>query len=139
MFYISATHSLQKQFTRELCDAFFIPDEEDHQRINAWVAQQNPLQTYKNLHNSSPCWVHQHCKHIIPPPNILYSIVARVFQTYGHLPNPMTKKPLFTPDNWKTANCVLDLIKKGFLSDVPSIALYTIIGVDKNAGHLPIY
>jgi len=40
MFYLSAKHGLHKQFTRDLCDAFFIPDPADKARINAWGATQ---------------------------------------------------------------------------------------------------
>ena len=42
MFYISETHALRKQFTRELRDAILIPDHEDKARINAWGATQSP-------------------------------------------------------------------------------------------------
>jgi hypothetical protein len=139
MFYISATHGLRKQFTRELRDAIFIPDEEDKTRINIWGSTQAPPRTYEILRNSCPQWLQARCKHIIPPPNILYPLVANVFRTYGPLIDSDSKKPLFTPDNWKTAKNILELIKNGYLSDPPGIPLYTVIGLDKKAGGLPIY
>lgn len=139
MFYISATHGLRKQFTRELRDAIFIPDRADKARIDAWGATQNPPRTYESLRNSSPDWLRRRCKHVIPPPHILYPYVANVFRTYGPIIDPETKKPLFTADNWKTAKNVLDLIKNGYLSDPPGVPLYTVTGIDKKAGGLPIY
>jgi hypothetical protein len=139
MFYISATHGLRKQFTRELRDAIFIPDSTDKERINAWGANQTPPCTYESLRNSSPEWLRRRCKHIVPPANILYPLVAKVFCTYGPILDPDSKKPLFSPDNWKIAKNVLDLIKNGYLSDPPGVALYTIIGIDKKAGGLPMY
>ena len=139
MFYISATHGLRKQFTRELRDAVFILDKADKARIDAWGATQNPPRTYESLRNSSPDWLRRRCKHVIPPPHILYPYVANVFHTYGPVIDPETKKPLFTADNWKTAKNVLDLIKNGYLSDPPGVPLYTVIGIDKKAGGLPIY
>lgn len=139
MFYLSVTHGVRKEFTRELRDAIFIPDEEDRARINAWGAQQSPLQTYESLRNSSPQFVRRHCKHIIPPPHILYPLVANVFKTYGPLVDPKTKKPLFSTNNWQTANNILSLIKDGYLSDPPGIPLYTIIGIDSTNGGLPLY
>ncbi|XP_006454870.1 hypothetical protein AGABI2DRAFT_114604 [Agaricus bisporus var. bisporus H97] len=139
MFYLSVTHGLQKQFTRELRDAIFIPDKEDRIRINTWGAQQNPPQTYESLRNSSPQFIRQHCKHVIPPPHVLYPLVAHVFKTYGPLIDPKTKKPLFSTNNWQTANNVLNLIKNGYLSDPPGIPLYTIIGIDSRNGGLPLY
>jgi hypothetical protein len=139
MFYISATHALRKQFTRELRDAILIPDHDDKTRINAWGATQSPPCTYASLRNSSPEWLRKRCKHIVPPPDILYPLVANVFRTYGPLIDPDSKKPLFSPDNWKTAKNVLDLIKNGYLSDPPGVVLYTVIGIDMKAGGLLIY
>ena len=139
MFQISATHGLRKQFTRELRDAIFIPDSADRTRIDSWGAIQSPPRTYMSLRNSSSEWLRQRCKHIIPPPHILYPLVANVFRTYGPIVDPDSQKPLFNSDNWKTAKNVLELIKNGYLSDPPGVALYTAIGIDKKAGGLPIY
>lgn len=139
MFYISATHSLRLQFTRELRDAIFVPDQADKSRINSWGAIQNPPQTYNTLRNSSPQWIRERCKHIIPAPKMLRHLVSHVFRTYGPLIDPKTKKPLFTTDNWKTAKHVLDLIQNGYLSDPPGIPPYTVVGLDEKAGGLPIY
>ena len=85
MFYISAKRGIRAQFTRELRDAIFIPDKTDRARINAWGSVQNPPRTYEALRNSNPEWLRHHCKHIIPPPKILYPLVAQVFRTYGPL------------------------------------------------------
>jgi len=139
MFYISAKHGLQKQFTRDLRDAIFIPDQVDKARINAWGAAQNPPKTYEGLQNSSPDWLCKCCKHVIPPPKILYPLVAEVFCTYGPLLNPDSRKPLFSVDNWKTAKHVLNLIQNGYVSDPPGIPLYSVIGLDSKASGLPLY
>ena len=139
MFYISATHPLRLQFTWELRDTIFIPDQADKSCINSWGELQNPPQTYNTLQNSSPQWIREHCKHIIPAPKKLWHLVSHVFRTYGPLIDPKTKKSLFTTDNWKTAKHVLDLIQNGYLSDPPSIPLYTIVGLDAKAGGLAIY
>jgi hypothetical protein len=139
MFYISATHSLRPHFARELRDAIFVPDEADKSHIDSWGALQDPPQTYNTLWNSSPQWIRTRCKHIIPAPKKLQHLVSRVFRTYGPLIDPKTKKPLFTTDNWKTAKHVLDLIQNGYLSDPPGIPLYTVFGLDKKSGGLPLY
>jgi len=139
MFYISATHPLRLQFTCELRDAIFVPDQADKLHINGWGQLQNPPQTYSTLRNFSPQWTQEHCKHIIPALKKLWQLVSRVFRTYGPLTDPKTKKPLFTTDNWKTAKHVLDLIQNGYLSDPPGIPLYTVVGLDKKAGGLTIY
>lgn len=138
MLYLPATHALRKQFTRELRDAFFIPNEDDQRHINSWGAIQKPPKTYQELRNSMPDWTRARCRHIIPPPHLLYPLVAKVFQTYGPLIDPITKQPLFSASAWKIASNILELVRKGFVSDPPGISLYTRIGTDKKAG-LPIY
>ena len=100
---------------------------------------QNPPQKYEDLQNPSPQWLCRRCKHIIPPPKILYPLVAEVFQTYGSLVDPETQKPLFMHDNWKTAKSVLNLIQDGIVSDPPGIPLYMVLGIDKKGGGLPLY
>lgn len=139
MFYISATHPLRVRFVQELRDALFIPDQANKDQINAWGATQSPRQTYEQLRNQDSLWVSQRCKHIIPAPEKLYPLVSRVFRTYGPMIDPTSKKPLFSLDNWKTAKNILDLIRNGFVSDPPGIALYTMIGLDKKNGGLPRY
>lgn len=49
MLYLPATHGLWKHFTRELCDAIFIPNEADCHQINCWGATQNPPRRYEEL------------------------------------------------------------------------------------------
>jgi 3'-5' exonuclease len=139
MFYISRRHGLRYQFVRELRDAIFIPDQQDKARIDAWGATQNPRLSYEKLRNISPEWVRKRCKHIIPPPKILYAYVGKVFLTYGPLKDPRSQAPLFNADNWQTAKQIMSLIENGYLSDPPDIPLYTVIGLDNKSGGLPIY
>ena len=114
-------------------------NKEDRAHINAWAATQNPKQDFDQLRRTSPAWVQKRCKCIIPPPNILYTLVANIFQIYGPLKDSVTGALLFTADNWPITKNILDLIYHGFLSDAPGIPLYTVIGTDKKAGGLPIY
>lgn len=139
MLYLPATHGLRKQFTRDLRDIVFVPYDEDRYRINSWGATQTIPKAYEELRNSSPEWTRARCRHTIPPPHILYPLVAKLFQTYGPLVDPTTKQPLFSASTWKVALNVLELIRKGFISDPPGISLYTRIGTDKKAGGLPLY
>lgn len=138
MFYISRRHGLRKEFARELRNAIFIDDKDDKARINAWGATQNPKRDFEELQRTSSAWVQKRCKRVIPPPEILYPSVASVFRTYGPLKDSATGASLFTPDNWRTAKNILDLIYHAYLSDPPGIPLYTVIGLDSKSG-LPIY
>ena len=66
-------------------------------------------------------------------------MVAKVLHTYGPLKDAMTGQPLFNKSAWKFAKNILTLIKNGYLSDPPGIALYYQIGLDNKNGGLPIY
>jgi hypothetical protein len=139
MFYISRTHGLRFEFARTLRDAIFLVDEDDKQRINAWGSQQTPPVSFDSLKQSSPKFLWKHCRRIVPPPELLYPVVDRVFRTFGPLKDAQTRQPLFDTNNWKVAKNVLALIRDGYVSDPPGVPLYTQIGINKNAGGLPVY
>lgn len=40
---------------------------------------------------------------------------------------------------WKIAKNILELVRNGYVSDVPGVALYILLGFDAKAGGLPIY
>ncbi|KAJ3777917.1 hypothetical protein FB446DRAFT_699599 [Lentinula raphanica] len=120
MFYISTSHGLRVDFSRALRDAIFIPDPADRNRITAWASSQNPPLTWEYL--------------TIPPPEQLYRLVELVFRTYGPLKDVKTGSPLFNTAAWSVSRNILELIRKGYLSDPPGLALYTQIGIDTKAG-----
>jgi hypothetical protein len=78
------------------------------------------------------------CKRYIRPPGVIYPLVEKLFRTYGPLKD-VRGEPLFTNQATKMAQAILRLIRDGFVSDPPGVALYTQIGVDKKAENLPIY
>ncbi|KAF6750676.1 hypothetical protein DFP72DRAFT_817488, partial [Ephemerocybe angulata] len=139
MLRISANHALRREFARVLRDILFVFDKEDRARIAAWAARLEVARTFEQLLASNPDWVQKHSRRYVPPAEELFPLVEEVFRTYGPLQDAATKEPLFGPKQWKTASQILDLIREGYLSDPPGIALYTKIGNDKNAGNLPIY
>ncbi|KAJ6546579.1 hypothetical protein B0H10DRAFT_2243560 [Mycena sp. CBHHK59/15] len=120
MFYISVVH-----------------DATDKTRIVAWGRTQSPVKHWDDILRSSPQWLWRRSKRIIPPPEELYPLVAKVFGIFGHLKDTKTGLPLFNSAAWAVAKNVLKLIQKGFLSDPPGISLYYLVGYDKNG--LPLY
>ncbi len=86
-----------------------------------------------------PWWVWKCCKHIIPPPDILYPLIEAVFWTYGPLKDSKTGLPLFNSAAWAVAKNILELVRKGYLSDPPGVPLYVIHQFDKKHRNLPIY
>ncbi|CAK5267877.1 unnamed protein product, partial [Mycena citricolor] len=138
MFYLSVQHSLRVEFARTLRDALFIPDPCDKARIVEWGRRQNVPRTWDDLLFRNAAWLWKRCKRIIPPPEELYALVSEVFRVFGPLKDATTGLPLFNSAAWAVAKNILELIRKGFVSDPPSIALYSQRGVDKKTG-LPLF
>ncbi|KAG9218525.1 hypothetical protein CCMSSC00406_0001361 [Pleurotus cornucopiae] len=137
MFYISAAHGLLHDFALALRDAMFIPDKDDQARIIIWATSQKPPLLWEDLVARRPKWVWKRCKRIIPPAEELFENVSQVFQNYGPLKDAKTHLPLFNTTAWGVAKNILDLIKKGFVSDPPGIPLYYQLGMDKSG--MPLY
>ncbi|KAF6754755.1 hypothetical protein DFP72DRAFT_1009356 [Ephemerocybe angulata] len=123
-FYISVKHGLRLAFIRALRDAIFLLDEDDVRRVKNWAALQNPPLTFEKLLATHPKWVLLHIRRIIPPPEILYFRVRKVFETYGPLKDATTKAPLFNANNWKISRNILDLVYHGYISDPPGVPMY---------------
>ncbi|KAJ7477407.1 hypothetical protein FB451DRAFT_1396396 [Mycena latifolia] len=100
MFYISVVHSLRIEFARPLRDAIFIPDAADKARIITWRLSQSPPTDWDTLVRTSSQWLWRRCKRIIPPPEELYPLVAKVFEVFGHLKDAKTGLPLFNSAAW---------------------------------------
>ncbi|KAH9475789.1 Werner syndrome ATP-dependent helicase-like protein [Psilocybe cubensis] len=139
MFHISSTHGLRAEFARQLRDAIFIPDGEDRAKISAWGAMQTPPLTFEQIQKLRPRWLWKRCKRIIPPADILHGLLKKVFETFGPLKDATTGAPLFNFNDWKTSGHILDLTRRGFISDPPGIPLYAAIGIDSAAPSLTIY
>ncbi|GLB45293.1 putative retrotransposable element tf2 155 kda protein type 1-like [Lyophyllum shimeji] len=137
-FYISAAHGLLREFATTLRDAIFIPDQADKSRIMAWGQTQSPPKTWNDILFADARWLWRRCKRVIPPAEELYPLVAEVFQKYGPLKDAKSGLPLFNTAAWAVAKNVLELIRKGYLSDPPGIPLYYQVGVDSKTG-LPLY
>ncbi|KAJ7456342.1 hypothetical protein B0H11DRAFT_2244021 [Mycena galericulata] len=116
MFYFSVIHGLRVEFTRALRDAIFIPDAADKARIETWGLRQSPPKNWETLVRVSPQWVWRRCKRIIPPPEELYPLVAKVLQIFGHLKDAKTGLPLFNSAAWaalgKPMNTYLGMLPK---------------------------
>ncbi|KAG6834894.1 hypothetical protein H0H93_006592 [Arthromyces matolae] len=138
MFYISASHGLLRDFAIALRDAIFLWDQADKDCIVAWGKAQSPPLSWDDIRRTRPTWLQQRCKRIIPPPEQLLPVVAKVFKTYGPLKDAKSGLPLFNSAAWTIAKNILLLIQKGHLSDPPGIALYYQLGIDSKTG-LPIY
>ncbi|KAG6818601.1 hypothetical protein H0H93_003585 [Arthromyces matolae] len=137
MLYISRTHPLRRPFARSLRDALLVPHPDDKARVEAWLRTKNLDWDHMLRYNSE--WLWRHCRRTIPPAEVLYPLVHDLFMTWGPLKDAKTDVPLFNKQAWKTAKNILELIRNGYISDPPNVALYHVIGLDKKSGGLPIY
>ncbi|PBK95300.1 hypothetical protein ARMGADRAFT_795222 [Armillaria gallica] len=137
MIWIPKSHGLRITFARILRDAIFLPDLSDMKVIISYLARLSPPMTWKECLQKDPAFIKRHCKFVVPPPEILYDIVLKLFQTYGPLKDAQTGLPLFNASTWKTVKNILLLIRMGYISDPPGIPLYLCLGVESNG--LPHY
>ncbi|KAF8989595.1 hypothetical protein BDZ89DRAFT_974680, partial [Hymenopellis radicata] len=110
----------------------------DHKsRIEIWLRSKglkwDDMLRYKSK------WLWRHCRRTIPPPETLYPLVHDVFHTWGSLKDAKTGAPLFNAAAWQKAKNILELIRNGYVSDPPGVPLYYCIGLDAQAGGLPVY
>ena len=70
-----------------------VPDPEDKHWIEAYLAQlANPM-TWDECLRAKPSFIKQHCRFVIPPPEILHDIVVKVWATQGCLNQPAAFQP----------------------------------------------
>jgi hypothetical protein len=110
MLNLSTTHGLRKEFGRALRDVLFIPDREDRMRISAWANTLEPPKSFNQLLLTNPRWIHQHCRCVIPPPEILFSHVQQLFLAFGPLRDATTQQPLCNERSWAAAKQILKLV-----------------------------
>ncbi|KAG6823291.1 hypothetical protein H0H92_010711, partial [Tricholoma furcatifolium] len=138
MLYISRAHGLHIPFAQALRDAIFVPNPQDKQQIEAWLTTATSLK-WDDIVRFNSKWLWRRCRRTVGPPETIYPLVHDVFMTWGSLRDAKSHKPLLDNKAWKKAKEILELIRKGFVSDPPGVSLYYIIGRDRKTGGLPIY
>ena len=128
-FPISMRHGLRRPFARALRDAFFIPDAEDKEAIETFLASRHV--TWQTMFRYYPRWLFQRVRRFVPPPDELLSRVSRVVMTYGPLKDSITGQALFNDKAWEIADNALENIRRGYYSDPPNIPLYYTRSRDK--------
>ncbi|KAK0246140.1 hypothetical protein EDD85DRAFT_944545 [Armillaria nabsnona] len=113
MIWIPKSHGLHITCAWILRDAIFLPDPEDMRLIVSFLAHQSPPMTWKECLRKNSGFIKKHCKFTVPPPEVLYDLVAKLFRTYRPLKDAQTGLPLFNANTWKTAKNILILIRSG--------------------------
>lgn len=76
-------------------------------------------------------WVAARVPRHVPDGRILAPALEALFNEVGNEKDAKIGKALFNEKAWKSAWAVIDLVKLGFLSDVPDVPMYEKKGVDK--------
>ncbi|KAG2211076.1 hypothetical protein INT45_009770 [Circinella minor] len=74
----------------------------------------------------------QYHNRVVLPPEELYPLIKKLFETYGPLRCARTGRPLFDFENWRQAKNVLSTIHLGHVSDPPNKRFYFVHGRDKD-------
>ncbi|KAI7855375.1 hypothetical protein BDC45DRAFT_90850 [Circinella umbellata] len=130
MIKVSRKHGLSKAFSRAFRDTLFVIDKDD-KRLVKTVLENNGTTWEKKL-AENPNWIFHRVKRVVPPPEELYPLIKKLFETYGPLRCARTERPLFDFENWRQAKNVLSTIHLGHVSDSPNIRFYFVRGRDKD-------
>ncbi|KAG2216993.1 hypothetical protein INT45_003031, partial [Circinella minor] len=130
MIKVSRKYGLSKTFSRAFRDTLFVIDKDD-KRLVKTVLENNGTTWEKKL-AENPDWIFHRVKRVVPPPEELYPLIKKLFETYGPLRCARTGRPLFDFENWRQAKNVLSTIHLGHVSDPPNIRFYFVRGRDKD-------
>jgi hypothetical protein len=126
---LKKTHSLSREFMRRMRDAIFLLDKEDVAAVKKVLESQMKLSWNKALRYKSD-WLWKRIRRYVPPPEILTDRLTKLFQTMGVMECSKTNEKLFSRDNWKESENILNSAARGYLSDPPGESLYYKISVD---------
>lgn len=136
MIEISKSHGLRKKFYVAMRDTIFKWDKAIYEALSSKCFEifKVPLATMiaRNFR-----WVVQRCPRVVGDPAELAMALEKLFQEYGYKVDAKTNQPLFSPKAWKSAASVVDLARRGYLSDVPDVPMYEPAGADKH--DIPLY
>ena len=119
-------HCAKKSFYVALRDAFFMFEEDALDNVMqkliscGYTKERIEKRMFYNF-----SWFRLRVPRIIPPPSILFWRVRNVYATFGGLVDSKLNQPLFNKLSWAKANCVLEEIKRGNISDPPGISFYS--------------
>ncbi|KAL0564248.1 hypothetical protein V5O48_017803 [Marasmius crinis-equi] len=132
-------HSAFKEFAHQFSETIFVQDAVDVKAVKA-VIEKKGLSWDYIVYSKKP-WLNQHVRRYIPPPERLEADLRKLFNSFRNIicstDWKSNRERFFSKDSVTAAESLLESVKRGFLSDPPSIALYYIIGWDRNK--LPLY
>jgi hypothetical protein len=128
-------HGFCKDFMFSLMNAFFIHEQEDLERVKAYLSWKgHDFDAYLKYKSD---WIHQRVRRIVPPAGELYNRVKKVFDFYETVQDAASGMDLFNEKAKKESKLILDAILDNYLSDPVGVSLYSFEGYDSH--RLPLY
>ncbi|KAF9526768.1 hypothetical protein CPB83DRAFT_857411 [Crepidotus variabilis] len=127
---IPVNHGLRAAFLRALRDHMLRWDPVSKELVGAVCIERFGL-TFDQMLVCNPCFIAERVPRHIPPPSILTPGIEHVYNMFRGGIDAKTQVPLFTPQFEAKAEAVLDLARKGYLSDMVDIPMYERAGVNK--------
>ncbi|KAK6981231.1 hypothetical protein R3P38DRAFT_3234489 [Favolaschia claudopus] len=132
---ISVNHGLRAAFLHALRDHIMRWDPSARGRVDKVCREVYGL-TFDQMLARNPDYIKRRTPRHVPSPNVLVPMIQHIFNTFGNALDAKTQQPLFSPTAWQKANAVLELLREGYLSDLPGVAMYEHAGVDKHGLNL---
>lgn len=132
----SRSHSMAGIYQAKLRDAFFVVDCDDKAAVTE-VLLQLGIETFEAGVLLRPKWIWSRVRRWVPPAAILLQRVKEVLDKFRDIQCPVSKAPMFTSSTLRSEPEIVELIRRGYLSDPPLADLFL---VDRHDAHgLPVY
>ncbi|KAJ6547247.1 hypothetical protein B0H19DRAFT_1266182 [Mycena capillaripes] len=131
-------HSAFKEFAHQFSETIFIRDQNDEQKVRDVLKEKGISRDYAV--RTKKAALHRRIRRYIPRPEDLENNLRILFQSFADIQDSVDHKTgcgkLFSPLARKQADTLLETVHLGFLSDPPHIALYYIMGTDRDGLNL---
>lgn len=116
-------HEYKALYFRSLRAAMFIMNKDDVDDVKA-VLESKPGESWEKTMAFNFGYIAARVRRTVPPPDVLYNRLRAVFDFFKDKIDSETSKPLFNTTARNKFENMLELVKQGFGSDPPNIALY---------------
>lgn len=126
---LSKKHPAFKEFAHLFSETIFIRDGEDEAQVRA-VLERKGIRWEYAIRALKPA-LHRRIRRYIPAPEKLVRDLLVLFTCFQDICDADGKK-FFSKDARKQAAALIETARLGFLSDLPGLALYYLVGRDKD-------
>lgn len=116
-------HEYKALYFRSLRAAMFIMNSDDVEEVKAVLASKSDTSWEKKM-AFDYAYIAQRVRRYVPEPNILYNRVKAVYEFFKDKKDKKTGVILFNDANRNRFENMLTMLKKGYASDPPGMAMY---------------